>query len=170
MTTRPNKRVSDLDEPPPETPAFGKGSPVADGPEAEPAHRLSLEQEVQLFTERLCCSFETQMKRRPAETKRRVLRLVNRHLPPHPRPTGRRPERRITKATEMYLRQREEIRSRRRRKTNWQEIARQYVPDYTKFRSEYRRRLRAELTKLRNAVYARLGRGQHTNARRVRHT
>ena len=68
----------------------------------------------------------------------------------------------------MYLRQQEEIKSGRRRKANWHEIARQCIPGYTKFKSEYRRRV--ELTRLRNAVYSRLGRKKQTNARGARHT
>jgi hypothetical protein len=41
-------------------------------------------------------------------------------------------------------------------KVNWLVIAKECIPSFEKVRSEYRRRV--ELGKLRNSVYARLGR------------
>lgn len=88
----------------------------------------------------------------------RICRRLHYLITP-PQRKGRPPEQRITEATRMYESQQRQANGGR---VNWNEIAQRCIPGYSGFRSVYHRR--TELSKLRSAVYARLGR-RDTNKR-----
>lgn len=119
------------------------------------APRISLEAEVQRFAEDLLRRYPNRVKRRPQAFKRRVLALIGLHLPPLPKPSGRPQQPRITRAAAMYSGQQREIAQGRRERINWNPIATRCIAGYRRIRSEASRQ--AELRRLRDAVYRRLG-------------
>ena len=130
------------------------------GPEDVQAHpleatrlRSSLAADVQRFVDNLLTGHANRVNRRPKAFKKRVLALVGQRLPPYPRPSGRPQQPWITKAAAMYADQLRDIRQGGRKRVNWNPIANACIPGFPKIRSAYRRR--AELDKLRDAVYRR---------------
>jgi len=113
----------------------------------------SLPGDVQRFVDALLQGHANRFKRRPKAFKKRVLALVGQRLPPYPKPAGRPQQPWITKAAEMYADQRREIKRGGRKRVNWSPIATACIQGFRKIRSEYKRR--AELDKLRDAVYRR---------------
>ena len=128
------------------------GQPIAPEPTPEPqgngaspdARRV--DQDVRRFCEELQAKYADRVEHRPRAFKKRVLALVQRYLPPHPKPTGRPMLPRVTIATGMYL----EMRS--AGKVNWYKIAMVSVAGFERM---LRWRRRTELATLRSAVYAR---------------
>ncbi len=106
---------------------------------------------------------------RPKALKRRILYLIRVKLPPRPRPTGRPPRIHITRALEMYREQKREVEQGKRAEVNWLPIAQECIPGFAKIRSELKRRV--DVTRLRNAVYAREHRkcGAHKHRPRSSH-
>src|SRR2546426_223496 len=115
---------------------------------------VTLDAEVKRFAEELSGKYAQRLKLRPHALKRRVISLINHHLPPYPRPTGRPRSNRVTKATEMYLKQQAEIASGNREEVNWMVIALECIAGFGKIQNRYRRE--RELTKLRNSVHVRV--------------
>jgi hypothetical protein len=123
--------------------------------------RVSLESEVQRLAEALLEAHADRIKHRPKAFKSRVLALVRLHLPPHPKPSGRPRQPRITKAAAIYADQLRETKRGVRKRINWNPIAAACISGFSNIRSELRRR--AELDKLRDAVYRRLRRPKRRN-------
>src|SRR5690242_6169511 len=99
--------------------------------EADPAaadsgreQQPSLERLVADFVAKVSDRFRERMKRRPKAIKKRILSLLDLQLPPHPRRAGRRPQSRITKATQLYQQQLREMKAGTRTAANWLSIAR----------------------------------------------
>jgi len=113
---------------------------------------------VKRFVAELRQEYPDRFKRRAKPFKERVLSLIRLHLPPYPKPGGRPPKPSITKAAEMYKQQQREWKGRKPFKANWLPIARECVPGFRNIRTAARRR--TVLGKLRNSVYARLGRNK----------
>jgi hypothetical protein len=107
--------------------------------------------------------YPARMKRRPKLFKARILQLLRIHLPPYPNPVGRPTRSNITKATRMYTEQQRAIKAATRARTNWQAIAIACVAEYSEIRSTYRRSI--VVSRLRNAVYARVKRNAERLAR-----
>jgi hypothetical protein len=144
-----------------------RGSVPIPQSEAEPnakKPRASLAAEVRSFTDYLILRHATRVRMRPRALKERVVSLIRANLPPHPRPSGRRQKAHITKAAEMYTEQRREKKRGAIDRINWLPIAKVCVPGFDRIRSNQRRR--AEIGKLRDAVYARRGKARKTRVRR----
>ena len=137
--------------------------------DASAPDRASLDTLVEQFVSAIERGFPQRLKRRPKTLKRRVQYLIRTKLPPHPRPAGRPPRIHITRAVEMYRRQKREVEQGKRAEVNWLPIAQECIPGFAKIRSELKRRV--EVTRLRNAVYARERRkcGAHKRRRRSSH-
>src|SRR5262249_27681824 len=116
--------------------AAAPGPLAADAPGQK---QPSLEILVAEFVAKLEKRFPTRMKQRPRAIKRRVFRLLMIQLPPHPRPAGRRPKSRVTKAAKLYQEQVREKRAGTRKEVNWAIIASQCIPGFSKIRSNYYR-------------------------------
>jgi hypothetical protein len=133
----------------------GKGKRRRD--RADPAG--TLDQDVRAFTALLMQKYPERIRLRPKPMKKRVLSLLNHHLPPYPGPLGRPQESRISKALNLYRDQQDQrsaVREGKREKVDWVPIAECCIPGFGKIRSKDRRR--AEVVRLRNSAYARLKR------------
>jgi len=113
----------------------------------------SLEADIERFTEGLRRKYPSRIARRPKAFKSRVVSLVKQNLPPHPKPSGRPKNLRVTRAAEMYAEQLREMKRGRRKRVNWIPIAKACIAGFDQIRSEYARR--RKLDTLRDAVYAR---------------
>jgi len=116
---------------------------------------IALDARAKRFAEDLKKYFSAWIKRSPRAFKKRVLSRVASQLPPYPRPAGRPRSENITKAVNLYRRQKREIRNHQRGKVNWMLIGKECIPNCGTM-SLYLRRIR--LGNLRNAVHARLKR------------
>jgi hypothetical protein len=125
-----------------------------------------LEDDVRLFVEQLLARYPQRAQHRARAFKKRIVSLLSVQLPPYPRRPGRKETKPISRAAELYLGQRREIREGRRQKVNWGLIAQQCVKDFAKILSEDRRA--RVLTRLRNSTHARLKRmrGRRQRSRR----
>jgi hypothetical protein len=115
--------------------------------------RKTLENVVDAFVAELRQEFPSRMKARPAAFKKRLINLIRLKVPPRPKPGGRPRQSWITRAVEMYLKQRR-LQRETGKPVNWTRIAEACIPGFRKIRSIVRRRY--EIDKLRDAVYARL--------------
>lgn len=93
---------------------------------------------------------------RPKALKKRIIRLIDAGLPPYRRPAGRPKLNRITTATQMYERQKAEVKAGTRKATSWHAIAQECIPKFSEIKTDYRRMV--ALKRLRDAVHARRGR------------
>lgn len=118
---------------------------------------MGVSTDVDAFISHLDRKYADRIKTRPLAFKKRLLRLISAKLPPYPKRSGRPRLPRITLAVEMmYQEQTKRLGQARKAAVNCAPIALQCIPGFHKFRSQYRRR--AEIERLRNAVYARLKR------------
>jgi hypothetical protein len=132
-------------------------------PTHQPAHEhptvgqdsLNLADDVDTFIALLKHKYPQRIKTRPNAFKQRVLRLIAVRLPPYPRPAGRPRQPLVSRATDLYRRQRKEVRQGNLRDVNWLPTARECIPGFN--RATHYRRL-ALIRNLRNAVYVRLNR------------
>ena len=147
-----------------ETRLTGPTSQSLDALAGEAPPRVSLETAVRRFTETLNRDYANRIKRRPEAFRSRVIALVRLNLPPHPKPSGRPQQPRITRAVEMYATQLLEKQRGSRKRINWNAIAKNCIPGYVKIRSEYKRRV--EIDRLRDGVYGRRRLGKRKKRRR----
>jgi len=141
MPEPPNKPLSSTESPLQETPLSRTAGSAASGSRA-----------LRDSVKRFAAGIQKKHGLLDRKTADRLCRRLRYLITPRPR-KGRPPEERITQATEMFERQRRKANGCR---VDWNQIAQCCIPGYGRFRSMYRRR--AELRKLQNAVYARLGR------------
>jgi hypothetical protein len=127
------------------------------------ARITALEKQASEFAKALKASFGPWIKESPRAFKKRVLSLLRSHLPPYPRPGGRRRFPHITTAVKLYRDQLRQVREKTRTTVAWTAIARECVPGFDQM-PYYARAVR--LGALRNAVYAR--RKRERKARRQR--
>ena len=113
----------------------------------------SLDADVEQFVEGLRRKYPSRIARRPKAFKSRVLSLVKASLPPYSKPSGRPRHLRVTRAAEMYAAQEREMQLGRRKRVNWNPIAKACIAGFDKIRTEYARR--CKLDTLRDAVYGR---------------
>lgn len=125
---------------------------------------LTLEQEVRAFSERLIRRHPERFASEPERTKKLVLKMILRDLPPRPNRGGRKPVGYISEALKLYRQQRLDIKVGKRKAINWSLITDAVIPHFKDLRTELRRRW--EIGKLRQAVYARLRREENKRRRR----
>jgi hypothetical protein len=133
------------------------------------AHIRDLDECAEQFAETLNLKFGRWIKRSSRAFKRRVLSRVASHLPPYPRPSGRRRSPRITKAVKLYREQSRQVREKTRANVTWGSIAKECIAGFEKMPYYARAVL---LGALRNAVYARRKRERKAKQQRraLRHT
>jgi hypothetical protein len=140
---------------PPSPSPGGRDAVQESAPPAQPTRRpsTSLEAQVQRFADLLVTEYADRIEQRPKAFKSRVLALIRLRLPPYPRLSGRPQQLRITRAAEMHANQRREVALGVRKQISSIPIAQCCIPGFDKIRSDYVRR--AEIDRLRDAVYAR---------------
>ena len=113
-----------------------------------------LDQTIAAFTADLQRRFSLPLARRPAAFRRRVLRLVNQHLSPACRRSGRPRSAQVDFACAAYFQQQREIAGGTRARLDWPVIASAADPGFDRITNLYRRRVR--LAQIRAAVGARV--------------
>ena len=105
--------------------------------------------EVVAFVEKLEAKYPERFRHRAKQAKARVITLVRLHMRPHPKPSGKPKDPRITDALRLKRLQEREIREGKRKTLSWIGIARTCIPNFDKM-SKWRRS--GELRRLQNAV------------------
>jgi hypothetical protein len=116
----------------------------------------TLSERVKAFVDSLETDFPERFKHRSKDMKKRVLQLVKFHMPPHPKRPGKRKTSWMSEAHRMWQHQRREISEGKRMKVDWLSLAKEWIPDFEKIRSNLVRS--AKIRKLRNAVAQRVAR------------
>lgn len=94
---------------------------------------------------------------------RLALSLLKLHMPPHPNPSGRRKDSRITEALRLKRQQEREIREGRRKRLDWISMAKTCVRGFDKIKCDWHRS--RALEQLQNAVKQRESRERKQDER-----
>jgi hypothetical protein len=124
----------------------------------------ALNAEIRSIAAGLIAKYPARINRSPKAFKKRILALLSNHLPPYPKPSGRKRLKPITRASELHERQRREVHEGKRDKVNWLPIAKQCIPGFANIRSDARRQ--CEIRRLQDAVHKR----ERRKAEKIRKT
>lgn len=126
---------------------------IPDSAQPQPRRRPTLEQSVSIFARALLRDHGDLFSSDAKNAKTRVISLLARQLPPYPARCGRKPVGYISAALALYNGQKRDVSEGRRTNVGWQEIANAVIPEFSRYRTDLRRRF--EIAKLREAVHSR---------------